>query len=225
MCGEVPLFGDAACGRICEVCETQLTRVKGPFCMRCGKPFGRMRTGKEYCADCAREKHLFTQGRAVFVYRGAVIGAMHRFKYSNRRDYAPVLAREAYRTHADWLARIAPDVIVPVPLYPKRQRARGYNQAELLARELSELSGIPMEAKLLRRVVHTQRQKELSASQRKNNLKNAFQISKKIVQSKKVLLIDDIYTTGSTADAAAAALLCADVQQVYLLCICIGEEA
>lgn len=218
------LFGDDGIGRICPVCQTQIVRVKGAFCMRCGKPLGSRHSGKEYCTDCARTAHLFTQGRAVFVYRGAMIGAMHRLKYGNRRDYAPIFARAAYEAHADWIRRIAPDVLLPVPLHSKRRRARGYNQAELLARELSFLSGLPLETQLLRRVHNTQRQRQLSASQRKNNLKNAFQITKKIVQSKKVLLIDDIYTTGSTADAAAAALLGAGAACVYLLCICIGEE-
>ncbi len=215
---------DDGIGRICTDCEPSLIRVKEPFCMRCGKTLARTDAVQEYCDDCRRKTHVFTQGRAAFVYSGAVIGTMHRFKYSNRRDYAPVLARELYRMHGAWIQRIAPDAVIPVPLHPKRRRMRGFNQAALLARQIARLSGIPLEEKLLVRTQNTQRQKALDAHERKNNLKNAFQTTKKIVQLEKVLLIDDIYTTGSTADAAAAALVQAGVKKIYVLCVCIGGE-
>lgn len=218
------MLTDDGTGQICARCRTHIRRVENPYCMRCGKPLAQLHTGWEYCEDCSRQKHSFTQGRAAFVYRGAMIGTMHRLKYSNRRDYAPALAREAYGMHADWIRRIQPQVIVPVPLHPARRRTRGYNQAELLAAAVSRLSGIPMDTELLARVHNTDRQRALNPQERKNNLKNAFQTSKKIVQLEKVLLIDDIYTTGSTADAAADALRRAGVQNVYLLCICIGGE-
>ncbi len=226
ICNEVQpqMLTDDGTGQICSGCRAHIRRVESPYCMRCGKPLAQLHMGMEYCEDCSRRKHSFTQGRAAFVYRGAMIGTMHRFKYSNRRDYAPVLAREAYGMHADWLGRIRPQMIVPVPLHPARRRTRGYNQAELLAEEVSRLSGIPMDADLLIRTHNTDRQRALNPQERKNNLKNAFQTSKKIVQLEKVLLIDDIYTTGSTADAAADALHRSGVKDVYLLCICIGGE-
>jgi ComF family protein len=223
ICGEVPeqfLTGSDFTG-ICPACEKKLQRVRAPFCMKCGKPLP-PGSRREYCGDCERHSHAFTQGRAVFVYQGAVIGSMHRLKYSDRRDYAPVFAREAYRGLHDWIDRIAVDAIIPVPLHRKRRRVRGYNQAELLARELSKLSGVPLETDLLVRTSNTKPQKTLNSSERKNNLKNAFQINKKRVQLEKVLIIDDIYTTGSTVDAAAAALIGAGITKVYVLCICIG---
>ena len=224
VCGEVQeqlLAGDSAM-RICPECEKKLKRVVQPLCMKCGKPLEADRIRREYCADCTRVKHAFVQGRAVFVYQGAMIGSMHRFKYSNCRDYADVFAREAYETCGSWIRRISPDVLIPVPLSKKRRRGRGYNQAGLLAEALAGLTGIPEENKLLLRTVDTRPQRRLSAQERKNNLKNAFQMSKKIVQLEKVLLIDDIYTTGSTVDAASEALMRAGVKKVYVLCICIG---
>lgn len=224
VCGEVQeqMLTDEGAACICPACEKKLIRVASPFCMRCGKPLEADRMRREYCGDCMRDRHAFVQGRAVFVYQGAIIGSMHRLKYANRRDYAEVFAREAYETYAVWLRRIAPDALIPIPLHPKRRKERGYNQAELIAEALARLSGIPVEKKLLLRMIHTQPQKQLHARERKNNLKNAFQTSKKIVQLKKVLLVDDIYTTGSTVDAAAEALLMAGVTKVYVLCICIG---
>ncbi len=215
---------DDGIGAICEHCEKKVIRVQAPFCMRCGKPLSKAHDTAEYCEDCRHHTHDFTQGRAAFLYRGEMIGCMHRLKYKNRRDYAPILADEAYRMHADWIARIRPDAIIPVPLHPDRKRARGYNQALLLARQISRKSGIPLEERLLFRTQNTEKQRSLDPAQRKKNLKNAFQTIGKIVQLEKVLLIDDIYTTGSTADAAARALISAGVRQVYLLCICIGGE-
>lgn len=224
VCGEVQeqMLSDDGAIRICPACEKKLIRVASPFCMQCGKPLESDRIRREYCGDCLRGAHAFVQGRAVFVYQGAVIGSMHRLKYANRRDYAAVFAREAYEMHGGWLERIAPDALIPIPLHPKRRKERGYNQAELIAEALARFSGIPVEKKLLLRTVHTQPQKQLHARERKNNLKNAFQTSKKIVQLKKVLLVDDIYTTGSTVDAAAEALFRAGVTKVYVLCICTG---
>lgn len=224
VCGEVQeQFLTDDCGtRVCPDCEKKLKRVAQPHCMKCGKPLEAGHICREYCADCARWSHAFVQGKAVFVYQGAIIGSMHRFKYGNRRDYAQFFAREAYEAYGSWIRRIAPDALVPVPLHKKRRRARGYNQAQLLAEALAELTGVPVEKKLLLRAADTQPQRRLNARERKNNLKNAFQTSKKIVQLEKVLLIDDIYTTGSTVDAAAEALMRVGVKKVYVLCICIG---
>lgn len=224
ICDEVQeqLLTDDGIAEICPSCEKKLVRAAQPVCMKCGKPLERDRVRREYCADCMRHPHKFTQGRAVFVYQGAVVASMHRLKYKNRRDYAAAYAKEAYRTQGEWIRRIAPDALIPVPLHKKRRRRRGYNQAELIARKLSEYTGIPMEKDLLLRRVNTRPQRQLEAKERKNNLKNAFQMSKKIVKLERVLLIDDIYTTGSTVDAAAEVLMSAGIKKVYVLCICIG---
>lgn len=226
VCGEIEpqhLIGDGI-AHICPACEKKLQRVRQPVCLRCGKPLGEAGARREYCADCVKKNHFFVQGRAVFVYQGAITGSMYRLKYSNRRDYAPVFAGEAYRVLGDWIRRIQPQALIPVPLHPSRMRRRGYNQAELIAAALSELTGIPMEKRLVVRKVNTSPQKKLNEQERKNNLKNAFQMSKNIVQLTKVLLVDDIYTTGSTVDAVAETLMRAGILKVYVLCICIGGD-
>ena len=208
--------------RICRACEKKVRRVVQPFCMKCGKPLGKGGVRREYCADCVRQKHFFVQGRAVFLY-GSVAQGMYRMKYGNRRDFAVTFAREAHMVLGDWIRYVQPQALVPVPLHPSRRRKRGYNQAELLARELSRLTGISME-KLVKRGINTCPQKELNVVERKNNLKNAFQMSKNGVHLIKVLLIDDIYTTGSTVDAVAETLIAAGIEKVYVLCICIGGD-
>lgn len=224
VCGEVQaqqITGEEP--GICPACEKKVRRVVQPVCMKCGKPLGEKGMRREYCADCISNRHFFVQGRAVFVYAGVARG-MYRMKYENRRDFAPVFAREAYRALGGWIAHIQPQALIPVPLHPARRRKRGYNQAELLARALAKLTGIPEEPDLVRRRVNTCPQKELNAGERKNNLKNAFQMSKNGVHLKRVLLIDDIYTTGSTADAVAKTLTEAGIEKVYVLSICIGGD-
>ena len=114
-------------------------------------------------------------------------------------------------------------MIVPVPMYKKKQRVRGYNQAETFAVELSKLTGIPVDTRFILRVKDTVPQKELDDLKRKNNLKSAFQKTENIVQYKHILVVDDIYTTGSTAEAVAEELLKTKNCQVYFLSICIGK--
>jgi len=110
-----------------------------------------------------------------------------------------------------------------IPLSRKRMRRRGYNQADLFGKKFSELCGLDYDASLLVRIRNTTPQKELSLQERKNNLKNAFKMNKNVVNLERVLLVDDIYTTGSTIDAAALALKQAGVREVYYLCISIGQ--
>ena len=114
------------------------------------------------------------------------------------------------------------DVILPVPIHPKRRRQRGYNQAEVLARALSSLSGLPADTKSLARVRNTVPQKQLTAAERASNLKGAFRVSGKNLKGMSVLLVDDIYTTGATADAAAKTLKESGVKAVYVVCVAIG---
>ena len=115
-------------------------------------------------------------------------------------------------------------MIVPVPMYKGKQRVRGYNQAEVFAKALSELLNIPAESQLIQRIRDTRPQKELNDVQRKNNLKNAFQMKENIVQYRHILVVDDIYTTGSTAQAVAEELIKTGVSRVYMMSICIGED-
>ena len=114
-------------------------------------------------------------------------------------------------------------MIIPVPMYKKKQRQRGYNQAETLAKEIGKKLSLPVDAKYLKRVRPTIPQKELGKKEREINLKNAFKTSENAVKLEKVLLIDDIYTTGVTMDEAAKALLRSGVKEVRFLVLCTGK--
>lgn len=149
--------------------------------------------------------------------------SVSRFKYKNRREYADFYVQELLQTCGPAIENWKPDVLIPIPLHKSRRRRRGFNQAELVAKGIGRELGIPVLSDGLIRTKKTVPQKELSDLERKQNLKNAFQLKRNDVRLKKVLLIDDIYTTGSTIDAAAAILLESGVEKVYFLSICIGR--
>lgn len=216
-CDEVIAMGSLCCGD----CAGKIQLVSQPFCCKCGQPLTDARG--EYCMDCGRKRHAYVSGRAVYVYQGQVKASLYRFKYAGRKEYAACYGYQALELYGGWIRNIAPEAIIPVPLHPARQRKRGYNQAEVFARVLGEALHIPVRCDLVRRSVNTCPQKELNDTERKKNLKKAFTIAENIVQLSKVLLVDDIYTTGSTVDAVSAQLTAGGIQQVYVLCISIGR--
>lgn len=217
VCDELLLPGK----EICEPCRKKIKVIEEPMCKKCGKPLTDER--KEYCSDCRKKQHFYTQGKAVFVYDGAIRISMYRFKYSNKREYAPFYAKVAAERYGTWLKRKGVEAIVPVPMYFWKRQLRGYNQAEVFAKALGKELQIPVECKMVKRVRNTIPQKELNGEERRCNVKNAFQFTEDIVKYKQIVLVDDIYTTGSTMDAVTEVLLAAGVKKVYYICISIGE--
>lgn len=218
-------------------CENKLYPITGAVCMHCGRPLGNSNqrkektlyeSAREYCYDCVRKGYHrqsnITQGKAVYLYKGAIKTSMYRFKYSNKQEYAHYFAKQAVKCYGEWMKQRQIEVIVPAPMYLPKKRKRGYNQAECFARAISDLTGIPTTTDLVYRVEDTTPQKALDVNQRKNNLKNAFQKGKNVVQYNCVMVVDDIYTTGSTAEAVARELIKQGTHRVYLLTVCIGED-
>lgn len=206
---------------VCDSCRGLPEYVREPVCKKCGKPLEDER--QEYCYDCARHQCAFIQGKALWVYQGEAKASIYRFKYHGRQEYAKYYAQELFRVYGDWIKRKQIDALVPIPLSKRRLRQRGFNQSELIARELSKSSGIPVYGKFLARVRDTRAQKELNDEERKINLKKAFKTASNKVQLYHILLIDDIYTTGSTMNEAAEELGRAGAKEVYCLSISIGR--
>lgn len=216
-----PFCDGIATDGVCEFCRRKVTVVTEPFCMKCGKPLAD--NVREYCEDCDKTGHSFESGRALLVYDDVVRHSIYRFKYASRKEYAKVYARMMGQNFKQYIARISPDMLIPVPLHKRRMKKRGYNQAQLVAKCLEKEWGIPCRDDLVRRVKHTRPQKELDRAERQNNLKKAFKIIENDVKLKTIILIDDIYTTGSTMDALAEALLQNGAAKVYFVAIAIGE--
>lgn len=207
--------------KICPTCRTKIQIALEPVCKKCGKPVGEERA--EYCYDCKRKKHFYDQGKAFCIHKGEIRESLYRMKYANRRGYAKVYAGEWYQLHRKWLDKRQIDLIIPIPLHKKRKRRRGYNQSMILAAEIKRVTGIPVSDTILYRSKETLPQKDLDDASRKANIKNAFKIVTHHVQLRNILLVDDIYTTGSTIDSAAEVLKKAGADKVYFAVISIGR--
>lgn len=207
---------------ICPDCRKQLHYIKEPKCKKCGKQIEKEE--QEYCRDCQRFSHAFDKGAAVFAYDDIMRRSISMFKYHNRREYAKVYAVEMYRNCQYFLKLASPEVILPVPVHRKKKRQRGFNQAELLAKELGKLTGIPVDTTYLIRTENTAPQKELTRQQRKLNLKKAFEVCKNGKHYQRVLLIDDIYTTGATIDAISEILRENQTRIIFFLTLCVGRN-
>lgn len=205
----------------CAACREIPEYVKEPVCKKCGKPIENERA--EYCYDCRKHPGGFAQGKALWIYKDQVKESMYRFKYQNRQKYARYYGSEIVRVYGDWMKRNKIEAIVPIPLHWTKKRRRGYNQAQLLAAEIGKQTGLPVYPKLLKRRKKTKAQKNLDETERKNNLKKAFKTQENKVQLSHILLVDDIYTTGSTINEAALELKRAGIEQVYYVSVCIGR--
>ncbi|MCI6552199.1 MAG: ComF family protein [Lachnospiraceae bacterium] len=205
---------------ICPSCQDTIKYIREPVCMRCGKPLGKE---EEYCRDCAHKRHYYRQGAAVFEY-SSIASSIHRFKYGGRQEYARFFGKTMALRLGRQLEMWKAQALVPVPVHASRKRRRGYNQAELLAAVLAQETGIPLRTDLIRRVKKTIPQKELNSVQRQNNLKKAFKILKNDVKLSTIIIIDDIYTTGSTVDAMAAVLLEHGAENIYYAALAIGSR-
>ena len=183
--------------------------------MKCGKPLGKARQDAEYCPECEKREHVFDKAFSVFEYASAA-PSLYRFKYGGRQEYAEFYADAFVRRYGGLPRGIRIDALVPVPLHPAKLRKRGYNQAEAFARALSARLDIPVITDLVRRVKPTRPQKELDYYGRLNNLKNAFIMKRNDVKYMSVALVDDIFTTGSTADNIAALLKKHGTKRVYV---------
>lgn len=205
---------------VCETCRNKFVYIKEPCCMKCGKELED--AGEEYCGDCRRRKHLFDAGRSVFAYK-SVSDSLYRFKYKGRQEYAAYYARCIAERLGEWIMRCKPDALVPVPIHASKRRMRGYNQAEKLARELGRIMNIPVDTDLIKRARRTTPMKNLSVPERQNNLKRAFKICRNDVKLSTIVIIDDIYTTGSTIDAMSYELRKAGIRHIYFVTLAIGK--
>jgi ComF family protein len=193
---------------LCAACWSRLRFIERPYCERLGTPFP-VDWGQPLLSPAAlADPPVFQRARAVALYDDTARALVHRLKYGDRLDLAPALGGMMARAGAELLAEA--DVIVPVPLHRWRLWKRRFNQAMALARVVSRASAVPCDPFLLARVKRTISQVGLTKAQRQENLQGAFRVpaeAKARLKDRRVLLVDDVLTTGSTANAAARALL------------------
>jgi ComF family protein len=195
-------------GGACPQCWSSLIPIEPPFCPKCGEPAPAI---EGLCGLCLREEHQFDFARSALLFTHTLREIIHHLKYADRVSLARPLGgilKQCLDSHA-----FQGTVIVPVPLHRSRERSRGFNQAELIAERL----GRPVATRLLRRRKDTPSQTGLTRSERKRNLAGAFETVGKVHGS--VILVDDVYTTGSTMNEIARTLKRAGADRVEVLTV------
>lgn len=199
----------------CPECMKNLQIIKEPVCVLCGRPV--FAPGVR-CEDCKNKTVAYDGGRALYAYSD-IFESLYKFKYMGRRVYAKTYAREIVKHLGGWLDRISPDALIPVPIHKKRLIRRGYNQSTELALEISKLTGIPVKATLAARIKNTTPQKLKGKEERALNVKKAFIVKENVVNLRRVVIVDDIFTTGSTIDSLALTLKKGGVSEVFFLSV------
>ncbi len=221
VCGERLSFHIMREELIHPSCRAKLVPVCGRICRKCGKPLAEKEA--QLCRDCQNTDRSFISGRSLWIYDAYSSKAIFLYKYGKKREAARFFAEALAAEYGGWIRDISPDVIVPVPVSRERLKQRGFNQAQLIAQELGEQIGIPCLTNVLFRVRKTLPQKELTHAQRQHNLEQAFRAdNSSLAGVEKILLFDDIYTTGATAEYCTRALLDAGAGKVWMLSLCIG---
>ena len=208
---------------LCTRCVRQIAPVTAPFCPVCGQTLSAEDGG---CFDCRRRTPAFTKARALGAYEGILRHAIHQFKYRDRPQLASVLGHLLAGYAQDQAAELNGlhfDALLPVPMHTVRQRLRGYNQSERLARVVSSELDLPLLDKALMRVCPTRPQVGLSADVRRTNLHGAFAVKQPtFVAGKTLLLIDDVVTSGSSLHECALTLKAAGAKAIYALTLAAG---
>ncbi len=225
VCDNILRKSDEMC---CKKCRFVFEEVKEPRCKKCSKPLDDI--NQEFCLDCSRKKFDFTSGYALWVYENECKKSMLRFKYQHRREYVDYYVESLYKKYSKKIKQLGIQAFIPVPIHIEKEMSRGYNQARLIANGLGKRCDIPVYSDILYKKKRTISQKELSKKLRNTNLYDAFDINmesfdKKIKSKsiKKLMLIDDIYTTGNTIQSCAKKLKECDIKDIYFMCICIGR--
>jgi ComF family protein len=192
----------------CPACWTSLVRLEPPFCTKCGEPAPAI---EGLCGRCRKDEYAFDFARSALLFTHTLREILHHFKYADRVSLAKPLGNllKGCLEREPFTGKL----VIPVPLYSGRERARGFNQAELLTGQLE----LPVNTRLLRRRKDTPSQTGLSRSERKRNLAGAFEVRQRINGT--VIVVDDVYTTGSTMNEIARTLKRAGAERVEVLTV------
>ncbi|MCB1126529.1 MAG: ComF family protein [Verrucomicrobiae bacterium] len=212
-------------GYVCDACRCRPDGVRfilPPFCERCGLPVEGAVTTAYECGNCRDMQLDFSQARAVVVATGLVMEVIHRYKYNRALWFEPFLAELLCRKAAPEIAGTF-DAIVPVPLHPLKAREREFNQAERLATTLGRASGLPVLRRAVRRVRFTATQTAFNRGERQRNMRGAFAVATgEPLVGRRLVVVDDVLTTGATTSACARALRKAGATEVAVWTVARG---
>lgn len=203
----------ASSSGLCAACREEFRPLSSPCCPRCSLPYPTRGGTDHLCEPCQRHEPPFLWVAAAGVHEGGLREAVHRFKFGGRLDLDRPLGQLIHQRVGGRLRAFAPEMVVAVPLHPRRLRERTYNQALLLARVLARELDAPVRARALARVRDTGSQQRLSRDERRRNLRQAF-VADALVAGRRILLVDDVVTTGATVAECARALLDAGAASV-----------
>ena len=212
---------------LCSSCMTDFTPVGKPICPRCGEPFASRADDDHLCGDCIARKKHFSRARACAEYNGTLLNLIHAYKYQGKTRLAKPFGLLLYLEFVRHYSDAGIDTVTAVPLHQRRLRSRGYNQALLMIRHWPQMlskngqlsaAGIRIDPDMLVRRKNTAAQTGLDRRTRIKNMKNAFIVRHPDrVAAKNVLLIDDVFTTGSTVEECARVLVHAGAAAVFVL--------
>jgi len=204
---------------VCRPCREAIPAIIRPYCPVCGVPFHG--AGNDHaCGACLKEPPSFDAARAAIVHAGPGRNLIHAFKYNGKTHLRRPLGLLAVEQLTGFIAERGPDLVVPVPLHPRRLAERGYNQAVLLGELLAREWHIPLLRRGMRRIRWTEPQISLTADQRRANVRGAFAVAGvSAVSGRRVLLVDDVFTTGSTVEECAKVLKRAGAAEVLVVTV------
>jgi len=213
----IPGAGDL---HLCPSCRAGIDAVASPLCPLCGIPFATPGGIDHVCGACLSSHPPYAAARAAVRFEGGVRDLIHRFKYDRKVHLARPLALLAQEMLAPFVAEAAAEFVMPVPLHRRRLRERGFNQAVLLGRPLAKTWGIPLVVDNLKRVRWTEPQVTLTAAEREANVRGAFALADpSTVCNRRILLVDDVYTTGSTVAECSRVLRRAGAESVRVVTV------
>ena len=203
---------------VCERCWSQLEVLRGPYCCpRCGLPLEEDADG---CPECSGKTFNFSGAKILAEFGPISQGIIHLLKYAGKRSLGHRLGELLADVVSGDDRSARADLIVPVPLHPSRLRERGYNQSALIARSMGRCMGTPVDERGLRRIRQTRTQTALTSEERRRNVAGAFEVrSPGRITGRRVLLVDDVLTTGATVDACAVALLDEGASEVFVAAV------
>lgn len=205
--------------RVCSDCLSKIQWIRSPICSTCGIPFISQEVEDHPCGDCLTQPKYFTMARASGIYEGILQKAIHDWKYKGKTYFTLFFGewmKEGLNRY--WKSNFF-DLLIPVPLHPRRLRQRGFNQSLLLVKELSRHTGIPFQKGVLQKEKPTPPQVDLKGVERERALKGVFKVTggSGFLEGKTILLIDDVYTTGATVNECSKVLLKAGAKRVDVL--------